>query len=960
MCVVLAPAIASAQSSFAGVVRDPSGAVLPGVTVEAASPALIEKVRSVVTDGTGQYRIENLRPGTYTVTFTLPGFAIVRREGIELAGTFTATVNAELRVGALEETITVTGETPVVDVQNTTRQRVMDRQILDTIPSSGTAMALGVLIPGVEFDRQDVGGAGTRAVTGNMTAHGSRGADAGTTVHGLSIASFGTSAATATIRMNPIGIQEIAIDTVAASPELHAGGVRTNYTLKEGGNTFHGAVFGAYAPGALQSDNLTQELRDRGLSTPNAIRRNWDINPGFGGPILRDRLWFFGAARYNVTSDYAAGLFWNRNANNPDAWTFDPDPNRRVFNEQKQPDTQLRLTWQASSRNKLGFTWYDTTYCFCPTDASATRAYEAATRRDYPLQRLIQYDWTFPATNRLLLEANGMAYHSESNDVAWPEINPLMIAVTEQSTGLRYRANDSHRILKQRVYTYRAAMSYITGGHAFKVGVNHKGGGSHFHEFDIQPVSYRLNNGLPNQLTQRALGDWWGDVDHDMGLFAQDRWTVGGLTVSYGARYDFFANSFPEQRIGPAVLAPARNITFPAQKHLTLHDFSPRLGASYDPFGTGRTAVKVSVNRYLIAMGPDVGFIRLANPSRNLVTSTNRSWTDANRNFVPECDLSNPLANGECGPMANRDFGGVRSRVTYDSELLNGWGKRNYNWEFSGGVQQELIPRVSVDISYIRRWYGNFDVTDNLATNAADFDPFSITAPLNPQLPGGGGYVISRLYDIKPEKFGVPSENFVTLSRKYGKQVDYWQGVDVSVNARPGPGTLLQGGVSTGRRVTDDCEIRPHLDNPSLLYCHVTEVFRTQVKGLASYTIPRWDVQVSGTLQSMPGPQILANYNAPTAEVRPSLGRNLAGGARNVTVNLVEPGTMYGDRFHQLDLRASKLLRFGGLRTRVNVDVYNALNSSAVLEQNNNFAAWQRPTLILVARFVKFSAQVDF
>lgn len=472
--IVFAPVAAYAQAAITGVVRDTSGGVLPGVSVEAASPALIEKVRVVVTDGSGQYAIENLRPGAYSVTFTLPGFAVVRRDGIELSGTFTARVNVELAVGGLEETITVSGESPTVDVQSTVRQQVMDRELLDVIPSGGTAMNLGVLIPGVDFGRQDVGGAGTQAVTGNMTVHGSTGSDAGTTVQGLSIASFGTSAATATIRMNPMGLQEIAIDVGAASPELHAGGVRTNYTLRDGGNVFHGVVFGAYAPGRLQGNNLTQSLRDRGLRSPNALRKNWDINPGFGGPILRDKLWFFGAARYNVTSDYAAGLFYNRNANNPDAWTFDPDTSRRVWNEQEQPDTQLRLTLQATPKHKVGFTWYDTTYCFCPTDASATLTFEAATRRDYPLQRLIMGDWTVPATNRLLFEVAGMVYRSESNDVPWDELNPLMIPAMEQSTGLRYRAKDEYRILYQRVYTLRVATSYVTGAHSFRVGLTDK------------------------------------------------------------------------------------------------------------------------------------------------------------------------------------------------------------------------------------------------------------------------------------------------------------------------------------------------------------------------------------------------------------------------------------------------------------------------------------------------------
>jgi hypothetical protein len=159
--LTMVPAAVHAQGTIAGVVRDTSGGVLPGVTVEATSPALIEQVRAGVTDGTGQYRIVGLPAGAYTVTFRLPGFAVVVREGIQLTGTFTATVGAQLQVAALEETLTVTGESPVVDVQNTNTERVIDTEVLEVLPTARNEYSLSVLIPGVTTTGgQDVGGSG--------------------------------------------------------------------------------------------------------------------------------------------------------------------------------------------------------------------------------------------------------------------------------------------------------------------------------------------------------------------------------------------------------------------------------------------------------------------------------------------------------------------------------------------------------------------------------------------------------------------------------------------------------------------------------------------------------------------------------------------------------------------------------------------------------------------------------
>ena len=992
---MLLPVVASAQAAISGLVRDTSGGVLPGVTVEAASPALIEQVRVTVTDGAGLYAIENLRPGEYTVTFTLPGFAVVEREGLELAGTFNARINADMQVGALEETITVTGESPVVDVVSTRQQRVMDREVLDTIPSSGLRTALAVLIPGVTFGRQDVGGAGTRAVTGGPSVHGSQGSgDTATTLNGVSIASFGSSAGTATIFLNPMAIQEVQIDTGSNNAELHAGGVRANYIVKEGGNVFSGVVFGAYAPGEWQSSNLTDELVAAGLSTPNSIKANWDINPALGGPIMQDKVWFYFAGRYVVSADYVAGLFRNANLSDNSSWQFAPDTSHQVFNESKQPDTQSRVTWQVDQRSKIAFTHYDTTYCFCPTDASRTRAEEAAGQRDYPKQRLLAGDWTMPATNRALFEAKVQRYSSESDDLPWDgltqqqfvwgpngETGTIVPARDRRGVRMRYRARDDYRYLTQRVNTVAGSMSYITGSHAFKMGFNDKFGGSHFIDFDTVPVSYRVRNGMagsgtptPDRISLRAFATpgpdgrnsefagWRGDVDADLGIYVQDRWTMNQLTLNYGVRYDYFRNSYPEQRIGPSPLAPTRDVTFPAQDGWTLQDLSPRLGAVYDVTGEGRTAIKGSLNRYLLAMGPDVRFARLANPSRNLVLTARRSWRDRNGNWIPDCDLTaaTPGRNGECGALSNANFGTAVSNLNFDEDTLTGWGARQFNWEFSAGVQHELMPNVSLDVSYFRRWFGNFVITDDLNRNPEDYDPYSITAPTHPDLPGGGGYVIDGLFNINEAAFGVASDPLVTLSSRYGKEQNYWDGVDVVLNARPAPGMFFQGGVSTGRRVTDNCDIVTKVDNPSQLYCHNARPLATDVKGYGSYTVPRVDVQFSATYQIQQGEDFGAEYTVDNADLRDSLGRNLSGGDRDVDVQIVAPEQLYAGRLHQLDFRVSKLLSFGGARARVNFDIYNALNGSAVLRLNDSFDDWQAPSQILVARFFKFSAQFDF
>ncbi len=324
-CVAAIPAAAVAQTTgIAGTVRDTSGAVIPGVTVEASSPALIEKVRSVVTDEQGLYSIVDLRPGLYTVTFTLPGFATVRREGIELTGSFTATVNAELRVGAVSETVTVSGEAPTVDIRNVVQEKVLTDEVREALPTGRSILAMSEIIPGISVvtgtrpSAHDV--AGTSDVRGASTIHGGRPGDFIMQFDGAPITIAGSGAQQA-YQVNPGEVQEYVFEMAALSAETLAGGIRANIIPKEGGNQFTGYFFTGYANDTLQSSNLTDQLIALGVSRPNKLRSHWDVNGSVGGPIKRDRLWFFASYRNWGQNEEIVGMY---RPIDPRSFVFDP------------------------------------------------------------------------------------------------------------------------------------------------------------------------------------------------------------------------------------------------------------------------------------------------------------------------------------------------------------------------------------------------------------------------------------------------------------------------------------------------------------------------------------------------------------------------------------------------------------------------------------------------------------
>jgi hypothetical protein len=594
--------------------------------------------------------------------------------------------------------------------------------------------------------------------------------------------------------------------------------------------------------------------------------------------------------------------------------------------------------------------------------------------------RSIQGTWTRAASNKLLFEAGASHLRFNHYDHGLCPGGELdRVPITEQNLGVSpalWHGVGVYSWNYQAPANGRASMSYLTRGHNIKTGF------FMFQTFgsstrDVRaprdarglPLAYRFNAGVPNQLTQFVSPFFREEQVREIGLFAQDQWKVGRVTLNGGVRFEYMAQRSPATHLEAGPLSDARS--FPAVECVPCwKDLVPRAAVAYDLFGDGKTALKAGVGRYVQSGTTEV--VTLFEPVSATVSSTTRTWTDANRNFFPDCDLRNPLGNGECGVMANQSFGQTQVRTRPDPDWITGWGKRPYNWQASVSIDRELRPGIAVTAGYYRTWFGNFTVTDNLSVTPADFDPYCVTAPSDPRLGSISGTQVCGLYDVKPEKFGLV-DNVITLASNFGNFTEVYNGGDVSFQARLGPGATLAGGVNIGNSVGIPVgigDVQSHtkrcfvVDSPQELFnCEAGNPYRAQFRLNTSVPLP-WDLQAAAVYQNLPGTIYGAATTFSSAQIAPTLGRAISGGG-NVTIDLLAPQSAFlAERVQQLDVRLSKKLRLKLVRLQLNADVYNILNLSPPLAVNATYgttgANWLQPQQILDARLFKFGVQMDF
>lgn len=929
LALVMAPSAAYAQAALAGVVTDETGGVLPGVTVEASSPALIEQVRAVATDGDGAYRIADLRPGVYTVTFTLPGFNVYIRDGILLEGSAVATVDGDMQLGSLEESITVTGESAIVDVQSSTKEQVLNEELLNAIPTGRQVWNVGYTLPGVTLNNPGrvVGGSGGIQQV-RMGVHGADQNETTVEIDGMAVnANHGNGSTQQYFNQNMA--QEMSFSTSANMPETQKGGVRLNMIPQTGGNAFSGTLLAVAVPNDnWVADNYTGTgLREAGLRAPNATLETSDYNASMGGPIKRDVAWFYGSFRRVASKATLA-----------DSTFLDGS---QIVDPQWVRQGSGRLTAQVGGTSKITAFFERSKKFRGVSNASAGDSFLATRRRPAAgrYYDMGQAKWTSTIGARVLLEAGysfsrqnwSLEYqegvNKERNSAAWfaGASRQDLILGTRTTAGVSQSVTDSTRNVVS------TSVSYVTGSHAIKTGFQHNFGPRKGERSANADLVQRYRSGVPDSVIVYNTPNLNNvTMDADLGVYAQDSWRLNNLTLNYGVRYDYFKATVDANTLPAGRFVPQR--TFSQVDLPTFSDFSPRFNVTYDLFGDGTTAVKAGVNKYVASMAAD--YARTYDPA--VADSDTRDWDDLNGDDIAQ--------DNEIGPSNDRNFGLATGARRPDDDL-----KRAYNIEYSASIDRQLTQGLSVSAGFYRRTYHRLWFTDNTLITAADYLPVEVASPLN-------GEALT-VFNLDPAKRGLSDR--LDTNAPDGARKQIYNGVELTFQARtPGNGRIL-GGVTYDRARIKDCSP----DDPNAnggRFCdqfgsNVDIPFRTLFKLSGFYPLPVWGIEVSGSFQSAPG-SISANNWSVNRRIVPGLTQS------TVSVPLVAPGSTYRDQINQLDVSFAKAFEFNGSnRLRVKLELFNAFNSNVVLNSRTTFGSrLDSPTEIMSARLVQIGASFNF
>jgi Carboxypeptidase regulatory-like domain len=991
ICLLALPIVASAQSQIAGTVKDESGGVLPGVTVEAASPALIEKMKSAVTDSNGRFTIVDLRQGTYKVTFTLTGFSTVVRDGVELAANFVATINADMKVGALEETITVSGQTPLVDVTQAARTQVLTRDIIDSLPSTRNIMSVGNFVPGIRLGTPDIGGSRSMEQT-SPRGHGLNTNNTVQQIDGMSVNSGETNQAQS--YYDDALSAEVSVTTSALSAENSSGGMRVNAIPKDGGNVVSGSVFLGGTDGNWQANNISSYLKTQNITSANGVAHIQNFNASMGGPIKKDKIWFFLAARHISTDELVA--------NTPE---FIVAPNGdfvRSVLDQYIRDALARVTYQVNGKNKFA-AFMQRTWKEKGKDFGFGTDPRAATQRDpHKAHYAIgQAKWTSTVSSKILLEGGYSTAYQHYNTFNQPirdyaryladgvTYNPAWLANAQKTdTALNINkdcaysfgcttwisnSNDARTEATRKVVVGTA--SYVTGSHNIKGGMQYSFGPNHNYADRQGDLVEVYKAGVPSTVTVYTTPSGsLTNTNFDLGYFVQDSWTIKRLTLNPGLRVENFNGQVEETTQPLGRFAPPRY--FPVVKNMPnwIGDMAPRVSAAYDVFGNGKTAIKAGWGQYYQQQTGN--FAQNYTPGAQ---SESRNWFDCDINAAGSACSGTALAtngdgiaqNNEIGPSSNPTFG-LRADRNPDPNI-----KRQGNREGTVSVSHQLFSKVSMTAGYYHRTFQNITTTDRTNVSTADYTSYTLPMPsiASPALAGGVDATLNgvlnptdvlTVYRISAAAKAVFGNGLVD---KNVPDQSIYDGFDLSFQGRLAHGATVIGSWTTEKNISVFCSNNDNPNGPSVgdLYTGASVAnggaFCDQRKFAVPFTNEfkasgntplAFGVETGLVWQSYAGSARTITYAIPSALV--------PGGQTNAeTIILNKPGSLYYPRYNQVDVNFKKNFRAGRKSFSGQVDLFNVLNGNAVFTRNNAIgSSLGQVQSILQGRLIRLAFQMRF
>jgi hypothetical protein len=918
VCLLLAAASVSwaQEGVITGRVTDPSGATLPGVDVSLTSAAL-QGGRSVVSDEQGTYRFALLPPGVYSVRFQLQGFGTVIREGVTLTPGFTSSLNIVMGVATVAETVTVVGESPIIDVTNAVVATNFSKELTAVLPTGHDVFSALAITPGVQVTAPDVGGsrAGSRA---QFRVFGST--SQWNVIEGAIMASLQYE--------DPDVYEEVQVAGASKGADAPVGGSFNNFIVKSGGNDIHGLFFYDREPLDLQSSNLTPELEAQGVTNTSSVARYQSVHADVGGPFMRDKFWWFYAFR-NLNSDNWTPGYYNTD-------TGQPEP---VFLTLRNHAT--KLNYRLNSNHTISYSAQYNSKSLPNSGASAFVDSASTSLTDFPYW-IQGVTTTSILSNRSTLEVKW----GEFGWKWWTRPGADEISRMDLDTQLVRGGRNAPFIDRSHHMNISGVYSLITSGarggnHNIRVGYGYLYEGAPY-EFiapkDSVRTFWRGGFVTPAEIeTYDTPFSFENEVTHQW-AFVNDTWTMGRLSINGGVRLDAFKPYYEEQ--GKSGAGPYQDVvTYPGFEFHTLSGFVPRVSGVYDLFGTGRTAIKLAYGRYSYNAGTMTnansmmaGFV---NP---MARTTKRYRWDGTLPYVP-----NPANLTSTQGGANR---------TLDPSL-----ELPYTDEFVVGLDQQLMSNTTLRFNYVRKLERN---RMKLQNTAIPFEAYNIPVAFTDRgrdFTSAADDRVLTLYSLDRAYVGRRADvlvndplftadyetyNAEVVKRLSGKS-QVLTGFDISHYDTWGFASAISQDIAT-----DTSNFGVPQDPNRLTYNNRQDYWHWQYKFLGSYELP-WGILSSASLRLTKGEPYGRTLNT----------TGLTQGTVNLTVEPI--GTFFYDTVRLLDLRFSKGVMLSGTKLEGLIDIFNVNNSPAILSANTQTGASFGNVLTTVnPRIVRLGVRLTF